>query len=157
MFKRNLAALVLGAVVLGGGAFAWAQTSDSSSSAPTTTAPNAQQAPTQQGRNGNRPRAGILRRVVHGDLTVRAKDGFEKVAYDRGKEDGVSGDTLTITRPDDTKVSVKLTSDTKYRGVDSASQLQAGRPTIVMSKDSNALVVGQRAGGGGTGGQGAQT
>ena len=75
MLKRNLAVLVLGAVVLGGGAFAWAQTSDGSPSAPTTAAPNAQQ-PGPQGRNGNRPgRAGILRRVVHGDLIVRGKDG----------------------------------------------------------------------------------
>ena len=151
MLKRNLAVLVLGAVLLGGGALAWAQTSDGSSSAPTV-APTAQQAPDQPGNQaGNQPgrkggRAGILRRVVHGDLIVRGKDGFQNVTYDRGKEDGVSGDTLTITRPDDKKVSVKLTSDTKYRGVKDASQLQAGKPTLVVSKDGNALIVGQRSG-----------
>ena len=154
MLKRNLAVLVLAAVVLGGGALAWAQTSDGSSSAPTVT-PTTQQAPDGNGRQGGR-RAGLLRRVVHGDLIVRGKDGFQNVTYDRGKEDGVSGDTLTITRPDDKKVTVKLTSDTKYRGVKDASELRAGRPTLVMSKDGKALVVGQRSGDGKQG-QDAQT
>ena len=142
MLKRNLAALVLAAVLLGGGAIAWAQTGDGSSSAPTTTAPKAQGAPE---RGGHRE-YGLLRRVVHGDLIVRGKDGFQNVTYDRGTEDGVSGDTLTITRPDGKKVSVKLTSDTKYKGVKDRSELQAGKPTIVVSKDGNALVVGQRSG-----------
>jgi hypothetical protein len=141
MLKRNLAVLVLTGALLTGGAIAWAQTGDSSPSAPTT-APNAQQAPGQRGQRAN----GILRRVVHGDLIVRGKDGFQNVTYDRGKEDGVSNGTLTITRPDGKKVSVKLTSDTKYKGVKDASQLQAGKPTLVVSKDGNALVVGQRSG-----------
>ena len=154
MLKRNLAVLILAAVLLGGGALAWAQTSDGSSSAPTVT-PTTQQAPDGNGRQGGR-RAGLLRRVVHGDLIVRGKDGFQNVTYDRGKEDGVSDNTLTITRPDGKKVSVKLTSDTKYKGVKDASELQAGRPTLVVSKDGNALIVGQRSGdrnGSGPGGQ----
>ena len=150
MLKRNLAVLVLATVLIGGGAFAWAQTSDGSSSAPTT-APNGQEARPRSGE-----RRGLLRRVVHGDLIVRGDGGFQNVTYDRGKEDGVSGDTLTITRPDTKKVNVKLTSDTKYRGVKDASQLQAGKETLVVSKDGKALIVGQRAGNGGQG-QGGQT
>ena len=182
MLKRNLAVLVLVGSLLGGGAFAWAQTSDGSPSAPTTSVPNEQQSPASRraalqdcakqagvtdaksatpeqrqqvkkcvqdkgikGRPGQR--AGILKRVVHGDLIVRGQnDQFQNVTYDRGKEDGVSGDKLTITRPDNHKVTVKLTKDTKYRGVENASQLQAGRQTLVVSKDGNALIVGQRAG-----------
>jgi hypothetical protein len=143
MLKRNLAVLVLATTLLGGGALAWAQTSDGSPAAPTTGAPNAQQQ--RPGRGGNRE-YGLLRRAIHGDLVVRGKDGFQNVTYDRGKEEGVSGDTLTITRPDDKKVSFKLTSDTKYKGVKNASELQAGKPTLVISKDGKALVVGQRAG-----------
>ena len=144
MLKRNLAVLVLVGALLAGGAYAWAQTSDGSPSAPTT-APSGQQAPTAQGKAVRRP-DNVLRRVVHGDLIVRGKDGYQNVTYDRGKEDGVSDNTLTITRPDGKKVSVKLTSDTKYRGVKDASELQAGKPTLVVSKDGNALVVGQRSG-----------
>jgi len=147
MLKRNLAILVLAGTLLGGSAYAWAQTSDGSPSAPTTqststAAPTAQQAGPRQGRRAN----GYLKRVVHGDLIVRGKDGFQNVSYDRGKEDGVSDNTLTITRPDGKKVSVKLTSDTNYKGVKDASELQAGRPTLVVSKDGNALIVGQRSG-----------
>jgi hypothetical protein len=151
MLKRNLAVLVLVGSLLAGGAYAWAQTSDGSPSAPTPStstaaAPSGQQAPAAaQGKAGHRAN-GILRRVVHGDLIVRGKDGFQNVTYDRGKEDGVSDNTLTITRPDGKKVSVKLTSDTKYKGVKDASELQAGRPTLVVSKDGDALIVGQRSG-----------
>src|SRR5436190_10044865 len=141
MLKRNLAVLVLVGALLGGGAYAWAQTSDTSPAAPGTGPKTGQQAP-----NGKGGAKGMLRRVVHGDLVVRGKDGFQNVTYDRGKEDGVSDNTLTITRPDGKKVSVKLTSDTKYKGVKDASELQAGRPTLVVSKDGNALIVGQRSG-----------
>jgi hypothetical protein len=139
MLKRNIAVLVLVGALLGGGAYAWAQTADTSTSAPKV----GQQAPERQGKPGRRV-AGVLQRVVHGDLVVRGKDGFQNVTYDRGKEDGVSDNTLTLTRPDGKKVSVKLTGDTKYRGVKDASQLQAGKQTIVVSKDGNALTVGQR-------------
>ena len=142
--KRCSSATSQSGALLAGGAFAWAQTGDSSPTAPTT-APNAQQAPGQRGQRGQRAN-GYLKRVVHGDLVVRGKDGFQNVSYDRGKEDGVAGGTLTITRPDGKKVSVKLTSDTKYKGVKDASQLQAGKPTLVVSKDGNALIVGQRSG-----------
>ena len=145
MLKRNLAVLVLIGALLGGGAYAWAQTSDTSPSAPTT-APSGQQAPAAQGKARRAGQAGILRRIVHGDLVVRGKDGFQNVTYDRGTENGVSDNTLTITRPDGKKVSVKLTSTTRYRGVKDASQLQTGKQTIVLSKDGNALMVGQRSG-----------
>jgi len=138
MLKRNLAILVLALALLGSGAYAWAQTSDTSPAAPTQAPKAGQQAKGAKGANG------ILRRVVHGDLVVRGKDGFQNVTYDRGKEDGVSNNTLTITRPDGKQVSVKLTSDTKYRGVKDASQLQTGKQTVVLSKDGNALMVGQR-------------
>ena len=157
MLKRNLAILVLVGALLAGGAYAWAQTSDTSPSAPTTTTPKSgQQAPAAQGKAGRAGRAnGLLRRVVHGDLVVRGKDGFQNVTYDRGTEDGVSDNNLTITRPDGKKVTVKLTSDTRYRGVKDASQLQAGKQTLVLSKDGNALMVGQRSApnGQGSGGQ----
>lgn len=146
MLKRNIAVLVLIGALLGGGAYAWAQTSDTSPSAPTT-APSGQQAPAAQGKGRRAGQAnGILRRVVHGDLVVRGKDGFQNVTYDRGTENGVSDNTLTITRPDGKQVSVKLTSTTRYRGVKDASQLQTGKQTLVLSKDGNALMVGQRSG-----------
>jgi hypothetical protein len=193
MLKRNLALLVLAAVLLGSGAYAWAQTSDTSPSAPSTTAPGAapdRQAAVQQclqqsgatdpksatpdqrkairdclkekgvkrGRPGRagpgKPGPGVLSRVVHGDLIVKGQDGkFENVIYDRGKQDSVKDNKLTITRPDDKKVTVTLTGDTKYKGVKDASELQDGRETLVVSKDGKALTVGQRGDKGGPQGQ----
>ena len=120
MLKRNLAVLVLAVALVGGGAAAWAQTSDTSPSAPAQ-APNGQEQ--RAVPRGRHPGAAAIRgRVIHGDLVVKGQDGkFENVTYDRGTLDGVSGDTLTLTRPDGKKVSVKLTSDTKFRGVSGAS------------------------------------
>ena len=150
MLKRNLAILVLAVALVGGGAVAWAQTSDSSPSAPTaSTSAGGQNGQGQQGvPRARHPRAAaILGRVVHGDLIVKGQDGkFENVTYDRGTLDGVSGDTLTLTRPDGKKVSVKLTSDTKFRGVSSASELKTGKHTLVTSRDGKALTVAQRPG-----------
>jgi hypothetical protein len=150
MLKRNLAILVLAVALVGGGAVAWAQTSDSSPSAPSPSTSTAGQ--NGQGQQAvpraRHPRAAAIGgRVVHGDLIVKGQDGkFENVTYDRGTLDGVSGDTLTLTRPDGKKVSVKLTSDTKFRGVGSASELKAGKQTLVTSRDGKALTVAQRPG-----------
>ena len=84
---------------------------------------------------------------MHGDLVVRGQNGaFENVTYDRGTLDGVSGDTLTLTRPDGKKVSFKLTSETKYRGVTGATELKTGKQTLVTSRDGKALTVAQRPG-----------
>jgi hypothetical protein len=140
VLKRNLAVLVLVGALLGGGAYAWAQTSDTSTSAPSNSTAPAQQQHAGKGGRAN----GVLRRVVHGGLIVRGKNGFQNVTYDRGTEDGVADNALTVTRPDGKKVTVKLTSDTRYRGVKDASGLQTGKETLVVSKDGNALMVGQR-------------
>ena len=60
MLKRNLAVLVLVGALLGGGAYAWAQTSDTSPSAPTS-APSGQQVP---GAQGKARRAGQVARTT---------------------------------------------------------------------------------------------
>lgn len=87
---------------------------------------------------------GILGRAVHGDLIVRTQDGgFETVAYDRGEQKSRSATRLTIVRPDGVEVTVELTGDTRYKGVDGPDPLEDGRPTVVVSKDGKALVVGQ--------------
>lgn len=96
------------------------------------------------GRGGKDGNAGILGRVVHGDLVVRGKDGgFENVTYDRGTLERVSGDSLTLKRPDGVSVTVTLTPTTKYRGASGVSDLKTGQPAVVVSKDHNAIRVGQ--------------
>jgi hypothetical protein len=141
MLKRNVALFLLAGLIAGGGAAAWAR---SDGSRPTLAATTAASAGSNRPAAGTRAR-GLLGRVIHGNLIVRGAGGnFTNVVYDRGKEKSLSGDKLTITRPDGVDVTVTLTSTTKYRGVLNSSQLQTGRATLVLSNpDGSALTVAQ--------------
>ena len=187
MLKRNVALFLMAGLILGGGAVAWARSDGGRPTLAATTATGKpggrQQCLAQNGVTaGQRPTAaqrqavleclqaagapgkgakGLLARVVHGDLVVRGAGGkFTNVVYDRGKEKGLAGDKLTITRPDGVDVTVTLTSSTRYRGVQNSAGLQTGRPTLVLSNpDGTALIVAQpdgtRAGAGAKAGAGA--
>jgi hypothetical protein len=87
----------------------------------------------------------MLGRAVHGDLIVRNREGgFEKVTVDRGTVTAVDGDSITLHRPDDVDVTLKLNDQTRYAGVDGASAVQKDKPAMVVSKDGTATVVMQR-------------
>ena len=140
MFKRFTAVLV-GTLVLAGGAYAYAADNPST---PSTTTPSASApAAAHPRRHLLRP----LRRVVHGDLVVQTKSGFENVTVDRGKVTAASASSITIARPDGVSVTKAITPDTKFRGVDSADQLVHDKGAIVVSKGDTAVLVGQRTGG----------
>jgi hypothetical protein len=169
--KRHVAWLLAVALVLGGGAVAWSQDEGPPADRPARREALARcraeagvaegQKPTAEQRRaaaeclraaGFHQRrhhhhgepAGVLGRAIHGDLIVRTEEGgFETVAYDRGEQKSRSGTRLTIVRPDGVEVTVELTGDTRYKGVDGADQLQDGRPTVVVSKDGKARLVGQ--------------
>jgi len=98
------------------------------------------------GRPGGRgPGSGFFRRAVHGDLVVRGTNGqFENVTLDKGKDAGLSGEQLTISRADGKSVTVTITPDTRFKGVQRASELRQGQPVVVVSKDGKALLVAQR-------------
>ena len=136
MFKRMTAVLV-GTLVLAGGAYAYA--ADSPSSAPPSASAPAAPHPSQD-------RRGPLRRAVHGDLIVRTKAGFENVTVDRGKVTAVSATSITIERPDGVSVTKAVTSDTRSRGVDAAEQVEQGKGALVVSKGNTAVLIAQRHG-----------
>src|SRR5437899_8921934 len=139
MFKRFTAVLV-GTLVLAGGAYAYAADNPST---PSTTTPSASApAAGHPGRHLLRP----LRRVVHGDLIVRTKDGFENVTVDRGKVTAVSASSITIERPDGVSVTKAVTAETKFRGVDSVEHVERGKGALVVSKGNNAVLIAQRGG-----------
>jgi hypothetical protein len=143
--KQKIAALGVGVALLGGGSAVALATSGASSaatapsSAPQAPQPGAQPGKANGGRNGD-----LMRRVVHGDLTVRTKNGFEKVTYDRGTVTAKNGSSITLKRPDDVTVTVKVADTTRYKGVQSLDQVQVDKPAIVLSKDGTALTVAQR-------------
>ena len=173
MIKRNFAVLLVAGLVLGGGALALAQGQPDRPS-PEQGGPGAgppgpdPQARRQAAREclrkagqdeaarrrcreqfGKGPHGGgLLGRAVHGDLIVRGEDGrFENVSFDRGTVHPDSdGSKIVIDRPDGQKVTLQLTPETRYRGVDGAAQLAEGRPAMVTSRDGKALMVAQRDG-----------
>jgi hypothetical protein len=139
--NKLLASTLIAATVIGGGAAAASAQDDpgpgagsGSGTAATASAP----------ARPHHHRHALRRRTVHGDLTVKTKDGFQQIAVDRGKLTSVEGSTLTVTRPDGPVVTVTFNDQTRYRGVDSAAELQTGKPVVVVSKDGVAKGVAQR-------------
>ena len=132
--KKTLASALIALTVLGGGAVAYAQEDPGTGTAGT--AGTAESARPQHHR--------LRHRTVHGDLTVRTKDGFQQVTIDRGRLTSVEGSTLTVTRPDGPVVTFTMNDDTRFRGVSSADELQTGKPLFVVSADGVAKAVAQR-------------
>ena len=143
--RHKIGAAAVGVALVGGGAGLAVAMGGTSSAATSDTGAAAAQQPAGQ-KGAERAGAQFLRRVEHGDLTVRTKGGFDNVTYDRGKVTSKTGNSFTIQRPDNVSVTVKVDGNTKYRGISSVDELQVGRPTVVVSKDGTALLVGQRAG-----------
>jgi hypothetical protein len=144
--KTKIAAVAVAAIGLTAGAVGLAQAGPgdppAQAAATTTTAPGA---PKERPAGPKGGHMGPLGRAVHGDLIVKNKDGaFEKVTFDRGTLTAVSATSLTLHRPDDVDVTVKLDSDTRYRGVENAAALQKDKPVAVVSKDGTAKVVMQK-------------
>jgi hypothetical protein len=126
--KRLIAAGAVAGAVLGGGAIASAATSDHPAK------PAAAAAVRHLGR-----------RVVHGDLTVRTRNGFKEVVVDRGVLTSHDGTAIVVTPKGGTAADLTLTDKTRFRGITSAEQLQVGKPVVVLStKDGHALLVAQR-------------
>jgi len=149
MFKRHAAVLLIGALVVGVGAYAWAQ---GAPDRPTTTdqaAPRKPDGPRGQGagRRGGRfgHRFGPLARAIHGDVIVRAQqgNGFENVTFDRGEVTAVNASSITVRRPDGQSVTKAIDSNTRFRGVQSAAEVKTGKPALVVSKGGTATLVAQ--------------
>lgn len=89
---------------------------------------------------------GALGRAVHGTVIVPdGAGGFEEVTFDRGRVDAASDSSkIVLDRPDGPEVSLALTPDTKYHGIDNAGALVDGRPALVVSRDGKALHVMQK-------------
>ena len=133
--------MLVGTLVLGGGAYAYAADNPST---PSTTPPSASAPAAAQPGHDHR---GPLRRAVHGDLVVRTKAGFQNVSVDRGKVTAVSASSITIERPDGVSVTKAITSATRFKGVDSAEHVESGKGALVVSKGDTAVLIAQRRGG----------
>lgn len=95
------------------------------------------------GGPGPGPGFGALGRAVHGTVVVPGENNtWQTVTFDRGKV-GAATDTskIVLERPDGQTVTLALTADTKYHGIDGAGAIQKGQPALVVSKDGKATQV----------------
>jgi hypothetical protein len=146
--KKHIAAITIAGVVLGGGAIAYAadqptgpkvgNTPSASAGAAANAAPNGKRA------KGPRAGGGVLKRIVHGDLVIRGKNGFQNVTYDRGSVTSASSDSITLHRPDGKDVTYALNGSTKYKGIQNAGEIRTNQPAIVVSQEGAAIIVAQR-------------
>jgi hypothetical protein len=146
MLKRNVVVLTIVAMVLGVGAYAWAQGAPERPTTSTAEPKTERARPERRLHRGQRgPRPAIGGRAVHGDLIVRGKDGFANVAFDKGDIVRHSATSVTLKRADGVEVTKAINGDTKFKGIASADEIAEG-PALVVSKGDVARLVAQRSG-----------
>jgi hypothetical protein len=143
MFKKHAAVLLVGALVFGIGAYAYAQGAPQRPTSGDHAASGQPNASGRAGRGGHR--FGPLGRAIHGDIIVRAQggNGFENVTFDHGDVTAVSASSITVKRPDGQSVTKAIDANTKFRGAQSAGEVKTGKPALVVSKGNTATMVGQ--------------
>lgn len=93
--------------------------------------------------------AGLLNRVVRGDLTLRAKGGtYVQIHYERGQISAVSSTSITITGPDGKGATFAVTATTRIRSggkLVAIGDLTKGQNAVVLGTGSagsyNALLI----------------
>ena len=154
MMRQRIAAVLVAALGLAGGATAWAQAdpedpkiTDEAQARQTQETPDEGEAkPPAEGRRKHRPHGPhILGRAIHGDLIVPGEDGsWQNVAVDRGTVTAIDESSIEIERPDGKKVKAKLDENTRYGPRRERTDIQTGQPAMVVQKDGTAVGVFQR-------------
>lgn len=95
---------------------------------------------------GPRARAGkaLLRRAVHGEVTVRTKDGYRTLDFQRGQVSAVDGTSVTVRSPDGFTATYSTDKDTKVRRnrqPSSVGDLKPGdKVAVVAVKNADGLL-----------------
>jgi len=94
--------------------------------------------------NGAGRRAGMLRNVLHGEVTVKAGGGTKVVDLQRGKLTAASATSITVASTDGFTATYAVTSTTavhKARQTVAASTLAVGDEVLVRATGGTAIVV----------------
>ena len=161
MMRERIAAVLVAALGLTGGAAAWAQAdpedpqvggtqTQAQQAQPQETQPQEGDEPPAQGE-GSRKRGpggpGLLGRAIHGNLIVRGEDGaWQNVIVDRGTVTAINEASIEIERPDGQKVTAALDENTRYGPDRDRTDIKTGQPAMVVQKDGKALMVAQKDG-----------
>lgn len=104
---------------------------------------SAQPAKPKDGKHARHHRP-LLRRVAHGQATVRLKGDWHEIALQRGEITKVSATSIGLRSEDGFQATYVLTGDTKVRSrgqQEQVSDLQAGeRAMVVAVKDGDRLI-----------------
>lgn len=152
MMRQRIAAVLVAALGLAGGAAAWAQADPEdpkvggAQAQPTQAQEGDQQKPPGEGRRRKGPGGPhVLGRAIHGTLTVPAEGGsWEDVMFDRGTVTAINESSIEIERPDGQKVTAALDENTRYGPDRDRTDIQTGKPAMVVQKDGKAIMVAQK-------------
>src|SRR5712691_4980648 len=137
-WKRSLAAVAVGATVLGTGIGLGATVFASGSAGAQGLSPGAATTASSTAPGTAPAQPGPLFGVVHGDLSLRRYDGSTlALEYDRGVIVARQGDTLTVARMDGQQVTIQLTPTTIVREglrLGSTDDLVVGDRAMFLSK-----------------------
>jgi hypothetical protein len=145
MLKRNVGVVLVAALVLGVGAYAWAEGGPAGPSV-TSSTPATSAAPADGNGKGvvrHRLRQ-LARHTYHGDLDVWVNGETHEVTVDKGKLASHDADSVTITDPTGATHEFPITSDTKVRGAGENGALVDSRATLVVSEGGVTKAVVQR-------------
>ena len=145
MLKRNIGVVLVAALVLGVGAYAWADGGPAGPSVTSSTASAASAPADGSGKGVVRHRLRQLaRHTYHGDLDVWVNGETHQVTIDRGKLAAHDATSVTITDPTGATHEFTITPDTKVRGAGENHELVDGRGTLVVSEGGVTKAVVQR-------------
>lgn len=113
--KRKIAAVSLGAVALGalvgaGVSYADDPTTSRSASSPSTTGPSA-----QRPKQGEHAKRALLRRTLHGEVTVGGAKKTRVIDVQRGTAEKVSASSITVRSVDGFSATYVVSGDTLVR------------------------------------------
>ena len=156
MMIRKLLAGAAAAAVLGTGALAYAldtpsppslaaQVDDGTGATDEAPAGDARDRRAAFAHRVRRPGHGLFKKAIHGELVVPdGEDGWQEVVFDKGTVVSVNATNIVLRRDDDQTVELKLTDETNYKGVEGWEEIQTDENAVVVSRDGDAVGVGQR-------------
>jgi len=92
-------------------------------------------------------RHALGRRVLHGEVTVRTKDGTKTIIMARGEVTALTGDAITVKSSDGVETSFRIDGDTRFgfrNEPDPRAELKVGEDAFVAGEKAGNSAVARR-------------
>ena len=124
--KSKIATVALGAVALGGligVGVSYADNPTTSPSAPSGTAPGGQAKAGHGTKSAEHAKRALLKRALHGEVTVGGKKGTRVIDFQRGSVQSVSSTGITLKSTDGFTATYVVNAETKVRKDGAAAKI----------------------------------